>query len=94
MITFNLRNFSDLTALLITTSDNVRILEYAGSESLFLELKSLIEIQKMFYKDVDNIKVKGDNFKVLYESMENDNGIYTIITFTESIFLNRVNFIC
>lgn len=92
IITFNVSNFSDLTALIITSSDNVRIIEYAGSELLLFELKSLIETQKMFYKDIDNIKVKGDNFKVFYESMENDSGIYTIITFTESIFFKPSKF--
>jgi len=92
MTTFNVSNFADLTALMITSSENVSIAEYTGSEFLLKELKSLLDTQKTFYKDIDSIKVKGDSFRILFESMENAGEIYTIITFTESIFFKPGKF--
>jgi hypothetical protein len=84
LVTFNVSNFSDFTVLFVTVSDELKIMEYAGSEFLLDEFNRLIETEKTFYRDVDSIKVKGDSFRIYFESMENDNGKYTILTFTES----------
>lgn len=92
MINFNISNFSDLTALLHISKDRAEVVEYAGNHSLLSELNTLLDNQNLFYKDLDSISIKGDNFKVFYESMENDNGIYTVITFTESFFFKPSKF--
>ena len=92
LITFNVNNFSDLTLLFITTSEGVRIIEYAGTEILFNEFKNLIETDQKFYEDIDKIKVKENSFRIFFESMENDNGLYTVLTITESVFFKPSKF--
>lgn len=92
MITFNVSNFSDLTIIFITNSDNMRIVEYSGSEILFNEFKSLMEAHKNFYKDTGSINVNGSTFSMFYEAMENNKGIYTILTITESVFFKPGKF--
>lgn len=92
MITFNIKNYSDLTILFITNSDNIRIVESAGLEFLLDEFKILYETDNKFYKNTDNLKVKGGNYRIFYESMENEKGIYTILTMTESAFFKPSNF--
>jgi len=92
LITFNVSNFSDLTVLFISTFDKVSIIEYAGNAYLLNEFNSLIENDKKFYKSIDTIRIKENNFRILFESMENDKGIYTILTITESLFFKPSKF--
>jgi hypothetical protein len=84
LVTFNVSNFSDFTVLFVSVADGIKIMEYAGSDFLFDEFTRLIETERAFFRDVDSIKVKGDSFRIFFESMENDNGRYTILTITES----------
>ncbi len=92
MVTFNVSNFSDLTILFINNKDKVQIVEYAGSEFLLAEFRSQIETDRIFYKDTDNFKIKGEKYNCYYESMENNKGIYTILTITESVFFKPSKF--
>jgi len=92
MVTFNVSNFSDLTVLFITSKNTTRILEYAGREELYDEFKKLLDSSINFYKDLDKIKFRGSSFRIFHESMENANGIYTILTVTESIFFKPSQF--
>jgi len=92
LITFNTSSFSDFTILFITSSDNIEIIEYAGNESIFKEFKILNETEKYFYKDINEIKINGEDFRIFYESMENNNGVYTILTMTESVFFKPSKF--
>ena len=92
LITFNIANFSDLTILFITNSENMQIIESAGLGFLLDEFKYLYDTDNKFYKNTDNLKVNGNNYRIFYESMENEKGIYTIITLTESAFFKPSNF--
>jgi len=92
LITFNANNFSDLTLLFNTSSDEVRVIEYAGSEIILNEFNNLIKTDLKFYKDIDKIKVKENSFRIFFESMENDKGIYTVLTITESVLFKPSKF--
>ncbi len=92
LITFNINNFSDFTVLFITSADNMRIIECAGSELLLNEFQNLILADNKFYKEIDRIKFKENSFRIFFESMENDNGVYTVLTVTESVFFKPSKF--
>lgn len=92
LITFNINNFSDLTVLFITSADNNRIIEYAGQELLVNEFQNLMQADKKFYKEIDRIKFKENSFRIFFESMENDNGVYTVLTLTESALFKPSKF--
>ncbi len=91
-ITFNANNFSDFTVLFINSSDNTRIIEYAGIELIYDEFRYLINADPAFYKEIERIKFKENSYRIFFESMENDNGIYTILTITESVFFKPSKF--
>lgn len=92
LITFNVSNFSDLTVIFINTPDKTELIEYAGNELLLDEFKSLIDINKNFYKEEEVFNVKGDSYNMYYEAMENSKGIYIILTITESLFFKPGKF--
>lgn len=92
LITFNINNFSDFTVLFITSADDTRVIEYAGNELILNEFQNLIQADIKFYKEIDRIKFKENCFRIFFESMENDNGIYTILTVTESVFFKPSKF--
>lgn len=92
LITFNINNFSDLTVLFNTSADDTRIVEYAGSELLLNEIQNLVQADNKFYKEIERIKLKENSFRIFFESMENDNGIYTVLTVTESVFFKPSKF--
>ena len=92
IVTFNINNFSDLTVLFISKNENVSIIEYSGNELLLNEFRSLLDTEKEFYRDLSSLRVKDENFRIYFESMENDNGVYTILTLTESVFFKPSKF--
>ncbi len=92
LITFNINCFSDLTILFLSSSGKISIIEYAGNETVFTEVKVMFEHEINFFKDMDKLNVKGNYYRIFYESMENDNGLYTLLTFTESAFFKPSRF--
>jgi len=92
LITFNIKNYSDLTILFVKTSGKMRILETAGSDILLEEFNLLYESDDLFYINTESIKVKGSHLRLFYESMENEKGVYTILTITESVFFKPSKF--
>ncbi len=92
LITFNIKNYSDLTILFVNSSEKMKMLETAGSDILFEEFNLLYEADNYFFKNTESIKVKGSHFRIFYESMENEKGNYTILTITESVFFKPSKF--
>ena len=92
LITFNINNFSDFTVLFIASDDDSRLIEYAGNELILNEFQNLIQADNKFYKEIDRIKFKENSFRIFFESMENDNGVYTVLTVTESVFFKPSKF--
>jgi len=92
LITFNISCFSDFTILFLTSSDQVSIIEYAGNKHIFNEVNNMFDQEINFYKDMDKLDIGRDYFRIYYESMETDNGIYTLMTLTESALFKPSKF--
>jgi len=92
LITFNISCFSDFTILFLTSSDQVSIIEYAGNKHIFNEVNNMFDQEINFYKDMDKLDIGRDYFRIYYESMGTDNGIYTLMTLTESALFKPSKF--
>jgi len=70
----------------------MKIIESAGSDFIQDQFNLLYETDSDFYKNTDSLKVKDINYRMFYESMEIEKGVYTIVTITESVFFKPSKF--
>ncbi len=92
IVTFNIKNFSDFTMLFLRKSGQMQIVESAGSDFILDEFNLLHETDIEFYKNTESLKIKDNSYRIFYESMEIEKGVYTILTVTESVFFKPSKF--
>lgn len=92
IVTFNIRNFSDFTMLFVRKAGQMQIIESAGLDFTLDEFNLLHETDGEFYKNTESLKTKDNSYRIFYESMEIEKGVYTIITITESVFFKPSKF--
>ncbi|PKL18347.1 MAG: hypothetical protein CVV49_06495 [Spirochaetae bacterium HGW-Spirochaetae-5] len=92
IVTFNIKNFSDFTMLFVIKSGQMQIIESAGSDFILDEFNLLHKTDIEFYKNTESLKIKGNSYRIFYESMEIEKGVYTILTITESVFFKPSKF--
>ena len=92
LITFNLTNLSDIVLVLDQSSDILNIFEYAGDEVLLNEFKVLMDSDNQFFKNMDSIKIKNNNYHIFYETLNFNDNVYTILSMSESAFFKPEKF--
>ena len=92
IVTFNIKNFSDFTMLFVKKEGQMQIIESAGSDFILDEFNLLHETDIEFYKNIESLKIKDNSYRIFYESMEIEKGVYTILTVTESVFFKPSKF--
>jgi hypothetical protein len=70
----------------------MKIIESSGSDFILDEFNFLYETDIGFYKNIESLKVKNSTYRIFFESMEMEKGVYTIVTITESVFFKPSKF--
>ena len=84
LITFNLTNLSDITLILNLSSDILNIIEYAGDQILLNEFKLLTKSDNQFFKNMDSIDIRNNNYRLFHESQNFNDRSCIILSMTES----------
>lgn len=92
LVTFNVSNFADLTLIINNNTDAIKVLEYAGDNSLLNELKDLIKTECDFFRNTDFFISRDEKFRLYFEMMKNDNGDYIILSLTQSALFKPSRF--
>lgn len=92
LVVYNTSNFTDATLLINSSETGYKVIDFAGDESLIIKVYALMEQDNFFYRNLDKLNISGRSYRLLHESMNTDEGTYSVITLSESSFMRASSF--
>ncbi len=92
LVTYNNANFADATLLINVSETDYEIISFAGNDDLLNNVYALMDQDRFFYKTFDKLNTGGKAYRLLHESMTTDEGIYSVLTLSESPFMRGSSF--
>lgn len=91
-VVYNNANFSDATLLINISEISYEIINFAGNDDLLNNIYNLMDQDRFFYKTLEQLNIGGKTYRLLHESMNTDEGTYSVITLSESPFMRGSSF--
>ncbi len=92
LVTYNNANFADATLLINSTENSYEIIDFAGDDNLLNNVYALMDQDVFFYRTLDQLNIGGRTYRLLHESMNTDEGTYSVLTLSESPFMRGSSF--